>query len=203
MATSTITPLDPGTASPPRHAVAATTSASAASTSRRGAIALNCLRLVLGVEFLWAFLDKTFGLGYSTPSARAWASGGSPTKGFLAGVKVGPLQSLFHSIAGTPVANWLFMIGLAGIGTALILGVALRIAAVSGTVLLAMMYLASWPFAKLAGGAPTSSTNPIVDDHVISAFALIVVGVFAVHSAGLLGRRWAALDLVHRFPWLR
>ena len=40
-------------------------------------------RVLLGFEFLWAFLDKTFGLGYATPSARAWINGGSPTKGFL------------------------------------------------------------------------------------------------------------------------
>ena len=48
-------------------------------------LALILLRLALGVEFLWAFVDKLFGLGYSTPSARAWLNGGSPTKGFLKG----------------------------------------------------------------------------------------------------------------------
>lgn len=34
---------------------------------------------------LWAFLDKTFGLGYSTRVAKAWVNGGSPTKGFPRG----------------------------------------------------------------------------------------------------------------------
>ena len=37
--------------------------------------------MVLGFEFLWAFLDKTFGFGYATPAERAWINGGSPTKG--------------------------------------------------------------------------------------------------------------------------
>ena len=38
---------------------------------------------------LWAFLDKTFGLHYSTPSSKAWIHGGSPTKGFLTSIDVG------------------------------------------------------------------------------------------------------------------
>jgi thiosulfate dehydrogenase [quinone] large subunit len=41
---------------------------------------LAVFRVVLGVEFLWAFLDKTFGLGYATPAARAWINGGSPPR---------------------------------------------------------------------------------------------------------------------------
>lgn len=51
-----------------------------------GRIALNLLRLVLGFEFLWAFLDKTFGLGYTTPAAKSWLNGGSPTKGYLSSI---------------------------------------------------------------------------------------------------------------------
>src|ERR1700712_3293580 len=86
--------------------------------------ALAVLRVSTGFLFLWAFLDKTFGLHYSTPSARAWIHGGSPTNGFLKGVAVGPLQTMFHSIAGTWWADWLFMLGLLGVGVALIAGVA-------------------------------------------------------------------------------
>ncbi len=36
------------------------------------------LRISMGFVFVWAFLDKTFGLGYGTPSARL-INGGSPT----------------------------------------------------------------------------------------------------------------------------
>jgi thiosulfate dehydrogenase [quinone] large subunit len=176
---------------------------SSLTAARVGQVALNLLRLALGVEFLWAFLDKTFGLGYSTPSAKAWINGGSPTKGFLSGVASGPLQGFFNGIAGAPVVNWLFMLGLLGIGAALILGVALRIAAASGVVLLLMMWLASWPPATIAGGQPTGSTNPLVDDHIISALAIIVVGAYAAHSAGYLGRWWSNQTLVRRSPWLR
>jgi thiosulfate dehydrogenase [quinone] large subunit len=168
-----------------------------------GTLALTLLRLVLGVEFLWAFVDKLFGLGYATPNARAWISGGSPTKGFLSGVSSGPLRGFFNAIAGAPAADWLFMLGLLGIGAALVLGVALRPAAASGALLLTMMWFATWPPASTAGGQPTGSTNPLVDDHVIAAVALLVVAAFITRSTGHLGRRWAQLDLVQRFPWLR
>src|SRR4051812_195332 len=80
--------------------------------TKTAAKALAVLRYATGFVFLWAFADKTFGLGYSTPSAKAWINGGSPTKGFLASVDVGPFQSPFHSMAGTWWANWLFMLGM-------------------------------------------------------------------------------------------
>ena len=92
-------------------------------------------RLAIGFTFLWAFVDKTFGLGYATPAERAWIEGGSPTSGFLGGVE-GPFDWLFTPLAGQAWADWLFMGGLLGIGLALILGVALRIAAASGALLL-------------------------------------------------------------------
>ncbi len=170
---------------------------------RAGEVALTLLRLALGVEFLWAFVDKLFGLGYATPNARAWINGGSPTKGFLSGVSSGPLRGFFNAIAGAPAADWFFMLGLLGIGAALVLGVALRPAAASGALLLTMMWFATWPPASVAGGQPTGSTNPQIDDHGISARALIVVAAFTTHGAGYLGRRWAHLHLVQRFPWLR
>src|SRR6187402_3969966 len=107
--------------------------------------ALAVLRISTGFVFLWAFLDKTFGFGYATPSAKAWINGGSPTKGFLSSVDVGPFQGAFHSLAGTTFANWAFMLGLLGIGLALIAGVGLRIAAGAAVVMMALMWIAEWP----------------------------------------------------------
>jgi thiosulfate dehydrogenase (quinone) large subunit len=164
---------------------------------------LAFFRVVLGVEFLWAFLDKTFGLGYATPSARAWINGGSPTKGFLSNVAVGPFEATFHSWAGAAWADWLFMIGLLAIGLALILGIGLRLAAVSGTLMMLLMWAAEWPLAKVtSAGEPSMSTNPIVDYHIIYALALIALALtYAGHTWGL-GRRWAGLPLVRRNRWL-
>jgi thiosulfate dehydrogenase (quinone) large subunit len=171
--------------------------------TERAAKFLAVFRVVLGFEFLWAFLDKTFGLGYATPAAKAWINGGSPTKGFLSRVAVGPFESTFHTIAGAAWADWLFMAGLLGIGIALIFGIGLRIAAVSGTLMMLGMWAAEWPLAKLtSAGEPSMSTNPIVDYHIIYALALIVLALtYAGHTWGL-GKLWAKLPFVHRNRWL-
>jgi thiosulfate dehydrogenase [quinone] large subunit len=172
-------------------------------SGRVARLGLLGLRLAIGFEFLWAFLDKTFGLGYHTANAKAWIHGGSPTTGFLSGVNVGPLQGTFHSLAGVTAVDWLFMLGLLGVGVALILGVALRPAAISGCTILAMMYVATWPFAKIAGGQETGSVNPIVDDHIVSFMALVAIGALAAMSVGVISRRWSALSFVRSHSWLR
>ncbi|MFG1643285.1 DoxX family membrane protein [Amycolatopsis sp. NPDC049252] len=172
-------------------------------SSARGP-ALAVLRIVMGLTFLWAFVDKLFGLGYSTNPAQAWISGGSPTKGFLGHVQVGPMQSTLRDWAGAGWADWLFMPALLGLGVALLLGVALRPAAVAGTVLLALMWIAEWPLARsTSAGTATSSANPLIDYHVGYLAVLIVLAAFAAGDTWGLGRRWASLDLVRRTPWLR
>ena len=120
---------------------------------------LAATRLSLGWIFLWAFLDKLFGLGHETPSENAWLNGGSPTKGFLGNAVEGPMADFYHGIAGSAWADWLFMVGLAGIGIALIAGVAMRIAAAAGALLMVLMWSAVLPPAN----------NPFMDDHLIYA----------------------------------
>jgi thiosulfate dehydrogenase [quinone] large subunit len=171
--------------------------------SPAAAKALAVLRIATGFIFLWAFLDKTFGFGYATPSARAWINGGSPTKGFLSSVEVGPLQDFFHSIAGNPVVDWLFMLGLLGIGVALIAGIGLRLSAFATTVMMAGMWLAEFPLdTTTAAGEPSMSTNPIVDYHVIYALVAIVAALaYAGHTWGL-GKAWSRLPFVQKNRWL-
>jgi thiosulfate dehydrogenase (quinone) large subunit len=164
--------------------------------------ALAVLRVATGFVFLWAFFDKAFGLHYSTPTAKAWIHGGSPTKGFLSSVDVGPFQSTAHAIAGTWWANGLFMLGLLAIGVALIAGVAMRIAAISGVVMLAMMWLAEVPFAQFtSAGEPTGSPNPFADSHYIYAVVLIVLAATYAGTTWGLGRTWARLPFVNRNRW--
>lgn len=170
------------------------------SPTRRLSGWLAGLRLTTGAVFLWAFADKLIGLGYSTPAERAWLNGGSPTKGFLGSVEVGPFASTFRAIAGAWWADWLFMLGLAAIGTALVLGVAMRLAAASGTLLMALMWLAEWHPARFtSGGAPTGSTNPLVDYHVVYAVVLIVLALAAAGDRFGLGRAWRRLPIVNRY----
>jgi thiosulfate dehydrogenase (quinone) large subunit len=164
--------------------------------------ALAVLRVATGFVFLWAFLDKTFGLNYATPSANAWINGGSPTKGFLSHVEVGPFQSFFHSIAGTGWANAAFMVGLLGIGVALTAGVAVRIAAAAGVAMLAFMWFAEFPIAQhTSAGAPTGSPNPLTDSHFIYALVLIVLAATYAGTTWGLGRRWARLPIVQKHRW--
>lgn len=180
----------------------ATPGVSTVSVGRLGGVAIAALRLAMGFVFMWPFLDKLFGLGYSTASDKSWISGGSPTKGFLSGVDVGPFESVFHSFAGAWWANLLFMAGLFAIGLALILGVALRIAAVAGSLLLVFMWAASWPMAQFtSAGEPTRSTNPFLDDHLVYAIVLVVLAVIGAGRFFGLGDWWAKVTGDH--AWLR
>lgn len=85
------------------------------------------------------------------------------------------------------------MVGLLGIGVAMMLGAGLRIAAVPGTLLLFFMYLAARPMAL--GG-----TNPVVDSHWIEALLLIISAVtLTVDTCGI--RSWWATKVNN--TWLR
>lgn len=161
-------------------------------------------RIALGFVFLWAFLDKTFGLGYSTPVAKAWINGGSPTSGFLGHVEAGPFRTFFMALSGSVVVDTLFMLGMAAVGLALILGIGLRIAAVAGALIMVLMWAAEWPLAQLTfDGQPSGSVNPIVDYHLIYALLAIVVALTAAGRTWGLGRIWESTSLVKRLPWLR
>ena len=170
------------TAPAARVTVAAPPAATTGALDRPGArVALAILRLATGFIFLWAFIDKTFGLGFSTPVERAWINGGTPSQGFLGSEAVtGPLQPFF-----------------AGIGLAVMLGIGLRVSAVAGTVIMLLMYLAEWPFA-----ANAASTNPIVDYHIIYALALIVVAATAAGDTWGFGAAWRRLPFVRTQHWL-
>jgi thiosulfate dehydrogenase (quinone) large subunit len=175
-----------------------------ATTSSTATRALAVLRIATGFVFLWAFLDKAFGFAYATPPAKAWINGGSPTKGFLSSVDVGPFQSAFHAIAGTWWADWLFMLGMLGIGVALIAGVAIRASAVAGVLIMAMMWFAEFPLAQLAtDGSASGSTNPLTDYHFLYAIVLVVLAVTDSGNTWGLGRMWARLPFVQRHRWAR
>jgi len=151
------------------------------------------VRLSMGWVFLWAFFDKTFGLGHETASKDAWTNGGSPTKGFLAFAATGPFKDFYNGVAGQAWADWLFMIGLAGIGGALIAGVAMRIAAASGALLLVLMWTAVLP----------PENNPFMDDHLVYALILVSLALVKAGHVFGLGPVWERIPLVKRYGFLR
>jgi thiosulfate dehydrogenase (quinone) large subunit len=196
------TPRTSAKAIPVQQTPNAVTPRAATMTTVAGRL-IAVVRIGMGLLFAWAFVDKLFGLGYATGSANAWIDGGSPTKGFLGGLNHGPFKGMFTNWAGDAWADWLFMLGLAGIAVALLFGVGLRIAAVSGTLLLLLMWAAEWPLDRhTSTGALTRSTNPIIDDHIIYALILITLAALSAGTVWGLGKWWARQDFVQKNRWL-
>ncbi|MBT8228340.1 MAG: DoxX family membrane protein [Dactylosporangium sp.] len=150
-------------------------------------------RILLGWLFLWAFLDKTFGLGHATERKNAWIDGGSPTQGFLKFGTKGPLSDFYHSIAGAAFTDWLFMITILALGVSLMAGIGLRVAAVAGGILVVMMWSVVLP--------PTN--NILVDDHLIYLALLLGLALSDAGRTWGLGGWWSGTALVRRAPWLR
>lgn len=152
--------------------------------TRRGARrALAAARLIMGWIFLWAFFDKLFGLGFSTPAERAWIRGGAPAQGYIGGIEE-PLAGFFQPLFLNAFGDWLFMIGLLGLGIALTLGIGLKVAAVAGTLLLTFMWISQFP--PLMGG-----TNPITTSHWVEAAVVIISAVTLSGDTWGMGRWWA------------
>jgi thiosulfate dehydrogenase (quinone) large subunit len=176
------------------------------STALRKALAV--LRIAFGLTFLWAFFDKLLALGYSTGavlneqgtktgidffSKDAWINGGNPTLGFLKFGASGPFKGFYNAIAGETWVNVLFMFGLLAIGIALTFGIAMRLGTIAGFVMYMMMWtVALWP-----------ANNPVLDDHILGALSMVVLGLALAGDTWGAGRIWARTQLVRRFPILR
>jgi len=180
-----------------RPAVAGTRPVPAVATEARTVRANRYLfggvRIALGWIFLWAFLDKMFGLGFATEEKAAWINGGAPTQGFLKFGAAGPFKEFYNGIAGAAWADWLFMLGLLGIGLALMLGIGERIAAATGALMMVLMWTAVLP----------PENNPFMDDHLIYAAVLVGLALMKAGDTLGLGRWWGNTTLVKKAPWLK
>lgn len=153
---------------------------------------MGASRILLGWLFLWAFLDKLFGLGFSTPAASSWLNGGSPTAGYLKFGTSGILSGLYSSIAGNQVVDVLFMLALLALGIALILGIGMRLATYGGTLLLLLLWSTNLPPVQ----------NPLIDEHIVYIFLLWVLFWLKAGRMYGLGELWSEAILVKRIPWL-
>ncbi|MFA6391855.1 MAG: hypothetical protein WCW66_03855 [Patescibacteria group bacterium] len=151
------------------------------------------LRITLGLILLWSFFDKLFGLGFDTVTDKSWLAGNSPTVGFLKFGTDGPLASFYQNIAGNALVDWLFMLGLLLVGMALILGIGMRIAGFSGSLMMLLLWSAVLPKVH----------NPILDEHII--YILVLLGL-TYSDAGRfigLGNWWQNTQLVKKYPFLK
>lgn len=152
------------------------------------------LRLCMGWLFLWPFFDKVFGLGFATAAGKGWIDGGSPTFGFLNFAVKGPFAEFYQGVAGHPVVDWLFMLGLLFIGVAFLLGIAVKLAGYYAVLMFLLMYTAGfiWP-----------EHNPFLDEHLV--YAIVVLGLTFVNSGHWLGlgKWWSNLPLVKDYSILR
>jgi len=174
----------------------------------KGMWAWTVLRILLGWSFVWAFLDKMFGLGFSTCRGggegvaessidymcdAAMIRGGSPTFGLLEfGTKGTHTGGLFTWMAssGPDTIGWAdvsFMLAMLLGGVALMLGVGTRIAAVGSAILMAFMFLALdvWP-----------DNNPINSSHSIEL--VVYLGIATVGPGTFSLQNW----MVKTFPFM-
>lgn len=177
--------------------------------SRAGWVFLSITRIAIGFYFLWAFLDKLLGLGFSVCRTvaedatftidalcdAAWVNGGRVTEGYLVfgGNPNSPFNDFFVNLGGQAWTDWFFMAGLLGVGISLMLGIGTRIGMISGVAMLVMMYLTQMPV----------STNPFLDDHIIMSIAVIAAVLLEVRYQAIgIGSWWKRLDLVQKNRWL-
>lgn len=85
------------------------------------------------------------------------------------------------------------MAGLLGLGIALTFGIGMKIAAISGTALLLMM----WYYRALL-----PENNPIIDEHII--YTIAIIGLLTVNGRQKLGIGpwWANTAIVKKYSFL-
>ncbi len=151
------------------------------------------LRLAMSFIFLWAFFDKLLGVGFSTALDKSWIRGVSPTFGFLKFGATGFFAPFFQNLAGSIIVDLLFMMGLLCIGMAVFLGIGMRIAGISGALLMFLMWLSLFP----------PKNNPFIDEHIV--YMIIFIGFASIKQSTAfgLGNWWRNTTLVKKYHFLR
>ncbi len=149
------------------------------------------LRVLVGIIFLWAGIDKLL-TGFSAAGFLAHATGGSLGWPFVTGTAdpgtiYNPTHefwvSLSQNAGAMTVVNFLVVAGEIGIGIALILGALTRFAAIMGSLMMLLFFFAAWEF-----------SNGIVNQHLTYMVVCLAI-------AGLGAGRYYGLDGVLAAPF--
>jgi len=151
-------------------------------TDRRIQFAVAVGRIVIGIIFLWAGLDKLIGnqgwtaagfLGHGTAGTLGWP--------FVPDGAKGPFNptmdfwvSLSKNDAVMSLVNILVVWGEVGIGVSLILGLFTRFGAAMGTLMMGLFFVAAWDWAF-----------GIVNQHL--TYAVVTAGLAVVGAGRYLG----------------
>ena len=161
--------------------------------------AVACGRIVIGIIFLWAGLEKVVGSGGAWTAKGFLAFGTAGTLGWpfvtgtvAQGTVFNPTHDLWVGLSANAgavsVVDFLVQFGEVAIGLSLILGILTRFAAAMGALMMMLFFFAAWDFAY-----------GIVNQHLTYAvvtFGLAVVG--AGNYYGVDGRVGSMLPSVVR-----
>jgi thiosulfate dehydrogenase (quinone) large subunit len=146
-------------------------------------VALAVGRIVIGIIFLWAGLEKFIGtpggwsaagfLGHGTAGTLGWPFVGADAKG-----PFNPTMNFWVDLSKNSgmmtVVNSLVVFGELGIGVSLILGLLTRFGAAMGTLMMLLFFVAAWDWAF-----------GIVNQHL--TYAVVTFGLAIVGAGNYFG----------------
>ena len=165
-------------------------------TDRTHALAVAIGRIVIGVIFIWAGLEKIVGEGLGTWSAKGFlqfATGGTLGWPFVTGevaegTVFNPTHDFWVTLAGNETAmtliGYLVPLGQLGIGIALILGLLTRFGATMGALMMLFFFVAAWNF-----------EFGIVNQHLTYAVVTLGVGIVGPGAGELIAEAVLAVEM--------
>jgi thiosulfate dehydrogenase [quinone] large subunit len=155
-------------------------------TDRLAQVAVAIGRIVIGVIFLWAGLEKLLGSGaegFSAAGFLQFGTGGTLGWPFVTGevaegTVFNPTHDFWAGLATNgslmPIVNFLVVAGQIGIGLGLILGLLTRFSAVMGTLMMLFFFFAAWEF-----------EFGVVNQHL--TYAVVTLGLAVVGAGNYFG----------------
>jgi len=140
---------------------------------------LTVLRIVIGWHFLYEGIVKLIDPNWTSAAFLA------ESQWIFSGI----FRWMGSNLVVLNIVDFMNIWGLIFIGLGLIFGLFSRVAAISGTVLLSLYYIAIPPFIGYTSGILTEGNYLIVDKNLVEMFALVILALFPT------GRLWG-LDRV-------